>query len=412
VRLAVFTNQFPSRPSTFFARDVRALIEAGVSVDIFPTYPLDAALWDAVPELLSERVFPRNRVHHLSIAECLRPPKRAELGRVARATRALAAIDLAALRYGPMPVLKSSYVAVKALGWARRFPAGSFDHVLAYWGNYSASCAYLYHLLTDATVPFSMLVHARMDLYEKPAYLAQKMLYADNVFLVCEYNRDYIRAHFPDAYPRLEKKIRIHHLGLDLRNVSSAPDPRPSGKVVAVGRFERLKGLHCLLDAVAALRAGGRRVEVELIGGGPEEARLRAQAEALGIAPQVTFRGWLNEEGVLEGMRRATVVVHPSIRPDAMPTVLKEAIAAGTPVIASDLAGIPEILDRGRCGMLVPAGDTASLAAAIGHLLADPALRTRLAVAGRQHAEDRFDMWRNGRLLADRLRATPRRRPV
>jgi glycosyltransferase involved in cell wall biosynthesis len=410
--LAVFTNQFPSRPSTFFARDMRALLDAGVAVEIFPIYPLDAALWAAVPDLLDERIFPHDRVHHLSIGECLRAPGHELRPRLAPAARALAAIDLAALRYGPVAVAKSTYAALKALGWARQFPAGSFDHVLAYWGNYSASCAYLYHLLTDSTLPFSMLVHARMDLYEKPAYLAEKMLYADNVFLVCEFNRDYIRSRFPAAYPRLERKIRIHHLGLDLRNVPFSGDSRPPARVVAVGRFERLKGIHCLLDAVALLRKRGRRVEVELIGGGPEEPRLRTQAQRLGIGEQVRFRGWLNEAEVLEGMRQATLLVHPSIRPDAMPTVLKEAIAVGTPVIASRLAGIPEILDQGRCGVLVPAGDPTAIADAIDRLLAEPALRSKLATAGRKHAERRFDMWSNGRLLADQLRLTPRRGQV
>jgi glycosyltransferase involved in cell wall biosynthesis len=107
-------------------------------------------------------------------------------------------------------------------------------------------------------------------------------------------------------------------------------------------------------------------------------------------------------------MQTTTVLVHPSIRPDAMPTVLKEAIAVGTPVIASNLAGIPEILDGGLCGTLVPAGDVGALADAIQRLLADPELRARYAAHGRAHAERCFDLWSNGRLLADRLRTSQR----
>jgi glycosyltransferase involved in cell wall biosynthesis len=91
-----------------------------------------------------------------------------------------------------------------------------------------------------------------------------------------------------------------------------------------------------------------------------------------------------------------------------MPTVIKEAMAVGTPVIASDLAGIPEMLDGGRCGTLVPPGDVMALTAAIETVLADPARRRAHAVAARGHMEDRFDLWRNGRLLAERLRATTR----
>jgi len=103
----------------------------------------------------------------------------------------------------------------KAWAWAQRHAAGSYDHVLAYWGNHAATAAYLFHRLTDATIPFSMIVHARMDLYRKPAYLAPKLLYADNLFLVCEYNRRYIAAGTRSC-SAARPKIHIHHLGLDL----------------------------------------------------------------------------------------------------------------------------------------------------------------------------------------------------
>ena len=88
---------------------------------------------------------------------------------------------------------------------------------------------------------------------------------------------------------------------------------------------------------------------------------------------------------------------------------LKEAMAVGTPVVAADLAGIPEILDQGRSGVLVPPREVPALAEAIERLLADEALRRRYAEAARRHVEHHFDLWRNGRRLADCLRATPRR---
>jgi glycosyltransferase involved in cell wall biosynthesis len=291
-------------------------------------------------------------------------------------------------------VAKTGYAARCAWTWAHAFPAGSFDHVLAYWGNHAATTAYLYHRLTNPRIPFSMLVQARMDLYRKPVFLAEKMAYADNIFIVCEFNRGYIR--------------NRHHLGLDLPAIPFQPTPRPPATVIAVGRFEPLKGLDLLVRAAALLRDRGTAVRVVLVGGGDEEPALRGLAARLGLGDVVEFRGWLGSDRVFAAMREATVLAHPSIALDAMPTVLKEAIAVGTPVVASDLAGIPEILDRGRCGILVPPGDVAALAEGIGRLLADASLRQRLASAGREHAERLFDLWRNGRALADRLRATRR----
>jgi glycosyltransferase involved in cell wall biosynthesis len=84
-------------------------------------------------------------------------------------------------------------------------------------------------------------------------------------------------------------------------------------------------------------------------------------------------------------------------------------MAVGTPVVAADLAGIPEILDHGRGGVLVPPGDVPALADAIERLLRDDALRRCYAEAARRHVERHFDLWTNGRRLADRLRETPRR---
>ena len=91
-----------------------------------------------------------------------------------------------------------------------------------------------------------------------------------------------------------------------------------------------------------------------------------------------------------------------------MPTVIKEALALGTPVVASDVAGIPELLDGGACGVLVPPREPGRLADAIAGLLADDGRRRDLARAGRTFAEATFDMWRNGSRLAGILRATRR----
>jgi glycosyltransferase involved in cell wall biosynthesis len=93
---------------------------------------------------------------------------------------------------------------------------------------------------------------------------------------------------------------------------------------------------------------------------------------------------------------------------DAVPTVIKEAMALGTPVIGSTAVGIPELLDQGRCGVLVPERQPDRLADAIAMLLRRGDLRDELARAGRAFAVRTFDLWRNGQRLADLLRTTRR----
>src|SRR5207249_2574453 len=133
----------------------------------------------------------------------------------------------------------------------------------------------------------------------------------------------------------------------------------------------RSSDLDHLLRAAGALSARGAPIDVELVGDGPERAALTALARDLGLAERVRFRGWLPFAEVRQAMSRATILVHPSPGlGDGLPNVLREAMAVGTPVVASRVAGIPEALDDGRCGALVPPADVAGLADAMAGVYA------------------------------------------
>jgi glycosyltransferase involved in cell wall biosynthesis len=161
------------------------------------------------------------------------------------------------------------------------------------------------------------------------------------------------------------------------------------------------------------LSCRGIDCEVEFIGDGTEAGPLRALAKELQILARVKFFGWLRFEDVRTIMKQATILVHPSNGiADAVPTVIKESMALGTPVVASDVAGIPELLDHGRCGVLVPPRDVKALADAIEMMLMNVSLRRGYADAARRYAEEKFDLWRNGRRLADLLRSTTRLRQI
>lgn len=409
MRLAVFTSKYPARVATFFERDMRGLIDAGIDVDVFPIYPLDADMWRYSLDLLDETVLPRTRVHHLSLPQALRgarpwPPRHA-----ATALGDAAAITASALRFGPVAFAKSAYVMPKAWAWAERFP-DHFDHVLAYWGNYAASCAYAFHRLTNRRTPFSIWLHAGTDLYFQPVFLKQKLLYADSIVTCCDFNRTFVEEQFADIAPRVRHKIHVAYHGLALADFPYRPEGRPAARILAVGRLAADKGFDYLLRAAAELLQGGVALEVEILGDGPEGPALRALAATLGIADRVRFGGWVPFREVHEAMQRATVLVHPSAGlGDGLPNVIREAMALGTPVVASRIAGIPEALDDGRCGILVPTKDAAALAQGIARLLADPALRQTYAERARRRTEDLFDMWRNGTHLAAHLRSVERR---
>jgi len=411
VRLAVFTSKYPARVSTFFERDMRTLIEAGIDLEIFAIYPLDARLWRYGLDILGETILPRARVHHLSLGGSLRNARPWRPRQCARLVHAAAPMLASAARFGLESLSKSAYVIPKAWAWAAQFP-DNFDHILAYWGNYAATCAYVFHRLTNRRIPFSIWLHAGTDLYFQPVFLRRKLLYADRIISCCEFNRQFIEQRFADVAPAIRGKVHVCYHGLDLTAFPYEPDGRPHGRIVAVGTFEPDKGFDYLLRAAAELTRTGREIEIHLVGDGPEAPALRALVGQLGLTSKVVFRGWLPFNEVRAAMRAATMLVHPSAGlGDGLPNVIREAMALGTPVIASDVAGIPEALDGGRCGMLVPTKDVHALAAAIEILLGNATLRRTYAERARRRTEELFDLWRNGARLAGVLRATTRSAP-
>jgi glycosyltransferase involved in cell wall biosynthesis len=409
MRLAVFTCRFPSRVSTFFARDMRGLIAAGVEIEVFSLRPLDSTLWRYVPAILDEGVLPRDRVHHHGLVSAIRRSRIIVRTDARRLVRVAASVGLAGISRGPVALAKSGYSLLKACAWAAEC-CGHFDHVLAYWGNYATTCAIAFQQLTDPTVPVTMFLH-RYDLYHQSIFMRSKLLYVDNVIVVCDFNRRFIQERYPDIYDQVSPKVHRYHPALDIGGMPCIEEDRPPASLLAVGKLRKGKGFDDLLRAGALLRNRGWNVQIELVGDGPERQALARLARRLEIETAVRFRGWLPFDEVQLAMTKATILVHPSAPlGDAVPTVIKEAMAVGTPVVASAVAGIPELLDEGRCGVLVPPRSPEGLAGAIAELLGDETRLKQLARAAREFAEKNFNLWRNGLRLADILLSTPPRR--
>jgi colanic acid/amylovoran biosynthesis glycosyltransferase len=408
MRLAVFTAKYPARIATFFERDMQALLAAGVELEIFSIRPLEAKLWHfALDEQHADGRL-RERSRHLSIPKALRVAAGTMWRSPALCAKQAAAVLPAAGRFGPVAFAKTAYVLPKAWAWAAE-RAHEFDHVLAYWGNYSGTCAWAFHQMIGRDIPFSIWLHAGTDLYSKPIYLRDKLLYADNVITCCDFNRGYIERAFPDLGATLADRLHVCHHGLDLNEYPFEREGRVAHRIVAVGRLSKYKGFEYLLRAVALLRLFDQRITLDLVGGGELQGTLELLARELGIGDAVRFRGWVEHPEARQAMREAHVLVHPSDGlGDGLPNVIREAMALGTPVIASDVAGIPDAIGDGR-GVLVLPRRPDLLALAIRDLLADPAECDRIARAARRRVEGHYDVWQNGARLARLLTSTQRR---
>lgn len=164
------------------------------------------------------------------------------------------------------------------------------------------------------------------------------------------------------------------------------PAPLPRPRVVVVGRLVPYKRVDLVLDAIGRLQDRCPDLDLLVIGRGPEQARLEAQARALGIADRVHLAGHLpSHVDVLREVAASTVFVSAS-EIEGFGIVVVEAAALGCPIVVSDIEVFREVTSDGTGGLLFRTGDAADLADKIEHLVNDPDLRAASAAAGRDHA--------------------------
>lgn len=173
--------------------------------------------------------------------------------------------------------------------------------------------------------------------------------------------------------------------------------------VVSVGRLLRLKGFAGVIDAVAGLRSSFPDLRLAIVGSGPEHAALEARIQQGGLRDAVRLAGALPHSATLRMIQAADVFVLNSAC-EGMPHVVLEAMAAGTPVVATRVGGIPEVIEHGVNGRLVAPGDTAGLRSAIREALDHPGSAAALSARARQ-ARDRSSQREMVRQTAMALRA-------
>jgi glycosyltransferase involved in cell wall biosynthesis len=190
--------------------------------------------------------------------------------------------------------------------------------------------------------------------------------------------------------------IRLVFNGTDLRRFSpgengNGADPRFGPHMIFACRqlFPR-KGIRFLLEAAAELKPQFPDIKVVVAGDGFERPELAQLAERLGIGDLVTFLGWVPNAELPPYYRAAAVSVIPSLE-EGFGIPAAEAMGCETPVVASDAGGLPEVVENGVTGLVVPRGNSSALAQAIGSLLADPQRRRRMGQAGRERALRLFD---------------------
>lgn len=199
----------------------------------------------------------------------------------------------------------------------------------------------------------------------------------------------------PTIVPRVMPMPAATHL------FSPGNTQRLTDRLLFVGRLNAQKGIARLIEALGSMT---RRFELDIVGHGPDQSELQAQAERLGISDRLHWQGVVPQTQLPDLYRRATALVIPSIG-EGLGLVAAEAQLCETPVVAFASGGILDTVIDGETGLLVPPGDTLALASTIDLLLGDAGLQRRLAAAGRARAMALFSPESAARRYAELYRS-------
>jgi colanic acid/amylovoran biosynthesis glycosyltransferase len=203
-------------------------------------------------------------------------------------------------------------------------------------------------------------------------------------------------------HPSLWSKAKVVRCGIDLNLFAMRQDrPRSSPpKIVNVGRLSSEKGQVVLLNACKMLVDRGMPLHLTFIGSGPLEQLLRDQIAAVGMGAHADLRGELSADAVRQELEQSDLFCLTSFA-EGLPVSIMEAMAIGVPVVATAIAGIPELAVNGETALTVAPGNEEQLADAVATALNDCDLRAKIILAARKKVEEAHDRARNSRQLYD-----------
>jgi glycosyltransferase involved in cell wall biosynthesis len=405
-RIAFLLKGYPRLSETFIAQEILALERRGLNILIVSLrHPTDRAV---------------HPVHRLIGAELLylpeylyQEPRRVWQGwlhsRRRPGYRKARTAFLADLWRDPTPNRVRRFG--QALVLAAELPDG-IDHLHAHFLHTPASVARYAAMITG--LGWTVSAHAK-DIWTTPSWEQREKLAEANWVVTCTETG---RRHLARLAPRPDTVALCYH-GLDFERFPPPPvrslggdgsDPRSPVVILSVGRLVAKKGYDDLLAALALLPTLEWRFVH--IGGGALGPALRRQAEQLGLAQRIEWRGASAQPDVLAGYRAADLFVLAS-KPardgdrDGLPNVLMEAQSQRLACIATDVSGIPELIEHEVTGLLTPPNDAVALARNMAELIRDPVRRAALAVAGERRVRSLFAMDSGIDALARRFGLTP-----
>ena len=399
--IAYLINQYPQPSQTFIKREIQALESLGLPVVRFTVRRWDGKLVD--PGDIEENARTRAVLEagKLTILAAV-------FGQmIFNARRFFASLKLAGVlgRNGDRGFLYHLIYLAEACVLLRWLKDEKIDHVHAHFGTNSTAVALLARSLGGP--PYSFTTHGPEE-FDRPMHLklGEKVAHAAFAVAISNFGRSQLcrwsdYSHWP--------KIHVVHCGLDEMFLSGQLTPPPAApRFCNVARLVPQKGQMVLVEAAVRLLKEGRSFELMLCGDGPMRPQLQAYIDQHNAGHAIKLGGWMSNPQIREQILASRAMVLPSFA-EGLPVVVMEALALGRPVISTQIAGTPELVETGKTGWLVPAGSVEDLVDAMRAALdATPDELARLGTAGAERVRARHSARVEAAKLAQLIRAVGR----
>lgn len=386
-QVAYLFERFPSFGQTFCYREVAELERQGTKTQVFSIRrPVNEPEQDWDDALVS-------RVHYLPEEK----PLVAEVDRLLK-TKPISPETRASMeKWGRQSDFLRLYQAVYI---GTRLREQGFRHVHAHFAGMAARTAYWIREFFG--ISYSFTAHAN-DIFAPRDFVVSLAKIIENAATVVTVS-DYSVRLLQERFPASAGNVRRVYNGVDLSRFHPSDFSSRPPEIVSIGRLIEKKGFGDLISACGLLRARERDFRCRIIGEGPLEETLRARIAAAGLEKNVELTGPQTQVQIAKRLAHATIFVLPCTHEadggmDNLPTVIMEAMAAGLPVISTPLGGIPEMVEPGVNGELVPERDPETLCAAIERFLNDPQRARTFGNRGREMAREKFSIEASARQL-------------
>jgi colanic acid/amylovoran biosynthesis glycosyltransferase len=407
-RIAYLMSHYPAISHAFVLREVEHLRATGLEVDTLSIHRaanedlLSAA--DRAAAATTTSVLPTD----------VRELVSAHAGAFARSPRRYLSTLALALRTGA-PGLRERlwhlFYFAEAMILVRHCRRAAIAHLHAQFADSATDVAMLVthyrrgQRVDGQACTWSLAVHGSVEFYNVDRYaLTDKIEDSRFAVAISDFGRSQLM--------RLSDSSRWEHIhvvrcGVDLavyEPPSDRSDSATAAEVLFVGRLLHGKGLSLLFEAVAELRGRGLDIAVIVVGDGPARAEVEAAGTVLRVSEHLRFLGSVGQDDLLARYAAADVFCLPSFA-EGIPVVAMEAMAMALPVVTTRIMGIPELVEDGKHGLLVPPGRVDALADALERLVRNPDERRLMGVAGREKVRADYDVARSARRLRSVLEA-------